>query len=109
MKPLRLKALDLGVPLPGNVQGETAFRAGDDYRCVWKDGQEFTLTTSQAAVIQCLHEHHERGTPDVGQVHLLDRAGVRSKRLTHVFKNNMTAWKTLVATGDRKGTYRLDI
>ncbi len=106
---LRFEATKRGISLPRSIQGETAFRAGDDYRCVWKDGQEFTLTTSQAAVIRCLHAHHENKTPDVSQEYLLDRAGVSSRRIAHVFKNNMTAWKTLVATGDRKGIYRLNI
>jgi len=108
LKAIRLKALDMGIPLRGDDQPATGFRHSDDYRSVWKDGQKFILTTSQAAVIECLHENYENETPDVGQERLIHASGTSATRLQDIFKGSKDAYRALVVS-KRKGTYRLDI
>jgi HEAT repeat protein len=79
---------------------------GDDFRSVNWFGQEYTFTTNQAACVQVLWEHWERGTPEVGLTKILERAGVAVNRLDVVFRDH-PAWGTMIVSGRTKGAYRL--
>ena len=89
--------------------GEHFFKHSRDYRSINKDGQDYTLTTNQAIVIDLLHENYKQGTPDISQTFILDTIGTNTTRLRDVFKDNPEAWNNLVAQGKRKGLYRLNI
>ncbi len=82
----------------------------DDYRSACLNGQNFSFTTTQAAMVQCLAEHAERGTPDVSGETLIERSGSSVSRIDHAFRGKHgkhPAWKTLIVPGSTKGTYRL--
>jgi hypothetical protein len=83
------------------------FVHSEDFRSVDLDGKKLTLTSRQAQVIQILFDEHENGTAEIGQAFILDRLGSGS-RLRDVFKSNIGAWKKLISSGSRKGTFRLN-
>lgn len=84
------------------------FKASDDYRFVVLRGDEFALTPAQARVVQYLHEHQRRGTPEVSEKQILDRLDVYSRRVQYLFKDS-PAWGRLVIRGSTKGTFRLNL
>jgi len=83
------------------------FKHSPDYTSVSIGGQRFTLTPRQAQVIQILHEAHRAGLLDVSSQYILERLGTRSSRLRDTFRSNLEAYRSLIAPGDRNGTYRL--
>jgi hypothetical protein len=85
------------------------FTHSDDYRSVNVRGQNFTLTSRQAQVIQILDENRRNGLPEVGKDYLLEKLETRSSRLRDSFKSNLLAWKVLVKQGTKKGTVRLNV
>lgn len=91
------------------VQTQTKeFAHSPDFRSVTLKGQTFTLTPAQARIIDILYQNYENGTPVVSQAHLLEESDSTSKRLRDIFKDS-SAWKNLVASGEKRGTYRLNI
>jgi hypothetical protein len=107
--------------LPGNSTASTSateaaskppgapFTHSDDYRSVTIRGQNFTLTSQQAHVIQILDESRRNGFPDVGKDYLLEKLETPNTRLRDSFKSDPLAWKALVMTGTKKGTVRLNV
>ncbi len=82
------------------------FRHGPDYReCTW-NGERFTFTTTQAAIVQVLWEERDKGTLELGQPLLLEKAGAESQQLKDVFKNH-PAWKKMIVRGSRTGLFKL--
>ncbi|MBN2226824.1 MAG: hypothetical protein JW763_05625 [candidate division Zixibacteria bacterium] len=104
--------LNLTYPKQDVNSGElTWFYHTPDYRCVKKGDQEFTLTPRQAHVIQILHDSHMSGTPDISKDYIINEvAGSESnyKKLSELFRDK-DAYKALITSGKRKGTYRLNI
>ena len=84
------------------------FTHSPDYRSVRFKAKLFTLTTSQAAVVQTLDENMLNGTPDVSGEGLIEVADSSGSRLRDIFKANKEAWKALITKGTRKGTYRIN-
>ncbi|MBI5092287.1 MAG: hypothetical protein HZB26_07550 [Candidatus Hydrogenedentes bacterium] len=87
------------------------FSHSDDYRTVALAENLYSLTTKQAAVIQCLHENAQRGVPDVAWETLKTAAGITSNtgaRIRDTFRS-LPNWKTLIVNGRRRGAYRLNI
>lgn len=76
------------------------------FRSVHWFGTDYSFTGQQGAVVQILLEAWEKGTPDVGDATLLEKAGSESKRLKDVFKNH-PAWGTMIVQGETKGTHQL--
>jgi hypothetical protein len=117
------KKLNIDFPLPPllfpgtqeekrSTDGEEkapSFTPSPDFRSVKKGDKRFSLSTSQAAVIETLFEEYQRGTLDISQEHLLERAGSKGNRLRDLFKQNMEAWNNLIMQGKRKGLFRLNI
>jgi hypothetical protein len=95
--------------LPSNAPKSEEFLHSDDYRSVTVRGQNFTLTSRQAHVIQILDENRRNGLPDVGKDYLLEKLETPNSRLRDSFKSNFLAWKVLVKTGTKKGTVRLNV
>jgi len=82
------------------------FRAGPDYRdCTW-NGERYTFTTTQAACVQALWEERDKGTLELSQQLLLEKAGAESGQLKDVFKKH-PAWKKMIVCGSRSGLYKL--
>lgn len=87
-----------------------AIRFGPDGRsCLW--GREyFTFSPKQAAVVACLLEAFQNGTPDVAQETLLERAGSamegKTARLRELFPEH-PAFGTMIVPGKGKGLFRL--
>jgi hypothetical protein len=102
------------LPTLGTSEGEKVikrielFTHSDDYRSVVIRGQNFTLTSRQAQVIQILDENRDNGHPDLSQDYILERLGTANSRLRDTFKTNRDAWKALVRPGSTKGTVRLN-
>ncbi len=84
------------------------FRHSPDFRCVYFNGDTYTLSPRQAAVIEALTEGAERQLPDLSAEYLLDRAGSEAHRLVDLFRHQ-PAWGRLLKPGERRGTYRLAV
>lgn len=96
----------LAVSTAESPNGE--FRAAPGFRSVWWRGEQFTFGSKQAQVVELLFEAHQRGTPDIGQDHILVEVESRAGRLRDLFKNH-PAWNRLIIRGDGKGIFRLNI
>jgi hypothetical protein len=92
-----------------NAPKSEEFTHSEDYRSVTVRGQNFTLTSRQAQVIQILDENRRNGTPEVGKDYLLEKLETPNSRLRDSFKSNLPAWKILVKVGTKKGTFRLNV
>ncbi len=100
-------------------EGETAEAGGeaaqtkqvahsDDFRFVQWFGETYRFTATQAACVRILWENWERGTPEVGETILLEKAGSEGNRLRDVFrKGQHPAWEKLIVPGSTKGSWRL--
>ncbi|MFO0901091.1 MAG: hypothetical protein U0836_27000 [Pirellulales bacterium] len=82
----------------------------DDFRSLRRGGVTFgPFTPAQAAVLRCLYEHAERGSPHVGEDKLLDAIDPeRNHDATplRVLFHGHPAWRRLIVS-DGKGVYRL--
>jgi len=87
----------------------TDFKHSTDFRSVTLNGKLYTLTSKQAQVIEMLYEAYEHGTPELGQAYILEQLGERSTRLRDTFKRNPDAWRALVVSGARRGSFRLNL
>lgn len=92
------------VPAPGRRAKER--RHSEDYRSICWDGEEYTLTHSQAAVVGALWRAWEAGTPELSQAHLLVEADSQAERLRDLFRDS-PLWGTVVVPGSARGTFRL--
>lgn len=79
-----------------------------DFRSINKNGEQFTLTSKQAQVIQILSEAWEQGSISLGQDYIIEKVSpdTSTKRLTDYFKRNPKAWKALIESSG-KGIFRL--
>jgi 7-cyano-7-deazaguanine synthase in queuosine biosynthesis len=84
------------------------FRAAPGFRSVWWRGEQFTFGSKQAQAVELLFEAHQRGTPDIGQDHILVEVESKAGRLRDLFKNH-PAWNRLIIRGEGKGIFRLNI
>jgi hypothetical protein len=77
--------------------------------CVW-GGRKFFFTDMQGNIVRQLWRAFKKGTPDVSQTDLLEKAGSAmadtEARLVKLFKDH-DAWGILIVPGPTKGTYRL--
>jgi hypothetical protein len=109
---------ELGGPNSVNVEasehsktalGEAVkFEHSDDYTWVKIRGKQFTLTPTQASVVQILHESYTRGKPDVSKKSILGKIEHETSRLRDIFKSTRGAWKVLVRS-ERRGVYRINL
>lgn len=88
---------------------EEMFSHSHDFRCVSLGGSQFTLTSSQAQVVEILHKAYRNSTPDVGKDYILEEIGSPSSRLKNLFRSDAEAFKALIRSGKKRGTYRLNI
>jgi hypothetical protein len=95
-------------PSPPTIHPEPAFTHSIDYRSIRINGQTHALTLNQATIIKILHEAHQRGTPWVGKAELLAAVESETSRVQDSFKRS-PLWQTLVISGERKGTYGLNL
>src|SRR5262249_37254519 len=88
------------------TQAEQPARHSHDFRpVVWfRTGHSFT--GNQAACVKILWKAWQNGTPDVGDLKVLETAGTASDRLDLLFRNH-PAWGTMIQKGGTKGTHRL--
>jgi hypothetical protein len=77
------------------------------FHSINKDGVLYTLTTKQAQVYEILWDANEKGASEVGQDYILEMVSPTTTRLRDIFKKNLSAWKELIASGKRKGTFHL--
>lgn len=89
-----------------SATGEAECSHSPDFRSIIWFGKSFTFTSNQAACVKILWENYERGTPDVSGATLLEAADIQQDRFDKVFRDN-NAWRTVIVSGKRKGTYRL--
>lgn len=82
----------------------------EDFHSVKWYGTEHTFTTTQAACVEVLWEAWKKGTPEMSQAKILEKAGSAGRRLRDVFdegpKGMNPAWGKMIAKG-KKGSYRL--
>ncbi len=90
-------------------KNEQVFKHSDDFRSVNLRGEQFTLTPQQAQAVEILHQAYLNDTPDLSQESILDRIGTTSTRLSDTFRSDQKIWKTLIAQGAKRGTFRLNI
>ncbi len=87
-----------------------ANRHGPDFRSVVWNGQPYSFTGAQAAIVAVLWGAFENGTPDVSDESLIRTAGSDAKRLREIFKSGKTlhsAWDSMIVEGATRGTHRL--
>jgi hypothetical protein len=93
---------------PTSAAEQASARHSADFRSVYWYGTQYEFTTSQAACVKILWEHWEQRTPAIGEVTLLERAGLSGNRLRDVFeKGGHPAWGTMIIPGDTKGSFQL--
>jgi len=80
---------------------------GDDFRSVRWAGELYSFTPKQAEAVEILWHHWQRGTPDVGEAHLLTEID-GGRRLVDLFKRS-PAWGSMIVRGERRGTRRLNV
>ena len=90
-----------------NVKSESVFEHSDDFRIVTANGTTHSLTTYQSLALEKLWKATKNHVPELHQAAILEGIGSCSKRLRDIFKSNMTAYRDLIAPGQRKGTFRL--
>ncbi len=104
---------DLKPDLKADVFGKDSgkFKHSGDYCFIVKNGESYSLTKLQAAMIKKLHKEYKNGTPEVNLEHLFEEAGSSSDnpRLKDVFKGDEAALRALIATGSRKGLAKLNL
>jgi hypothetical protein len=108
----RMLTLDCSAIHFGDVTQLTAssevFHHAPDFRSVCLRGREFSLTTNQAKVVECLYQARMNKTPDVGQGYLLETVlDTNQARLRDVFRD-VPDWDMLIVLGKTKGTFRLN-
>lgn len=89
-------------------QAKPGIKHSIDFRSLSVNGQVYSFTPTQAAIVRLLVEAHENGTPDVSGDTLLEHCNSTSSQIKDVFRNN-DAWGTLIVPGVSKGTYRLSL
>jgi hypothetical protein len=88
---------------------QSGFTHSPDFHSVSLSGEQFSLTSKQAQVVQILFEAYQNGTPEVGQAYILEELGSASGRLQDSFRSRKEAWGKLIIPGKTKGTYRLNL
>jgi len=89
---------------------ESGFSHGPDYRHVSLSGNDFSLTTTQAKIIEFLHAQYLAGHPEVSGYYILEQVvDTPSTRLVDIFKKNSTAYKALIRPGKTKGSVCLNV
>lgn len=78
----------------------------DDFRSVTWNGETYSFSASQAAVVKVLWEHYYRGTPEISSASLFELAGIASERPSVVFRSH-PAFNNMIVRGSTKGTLRL--
>lgn len=86
-------------------------RHSSDFRSVHWFGEDYTFTAEQAAIVKMLWKNWENGTPDIGQLTLLEAVGSAmaensQPRLSKLFQNH-PAYGPMIVPGATKGSFRL--
>lgn len=84
-----------------------AFAHSDDFRSITFRGKTYATTLKQAKIIEALSKARQSGTPELGKARLLEIAEAETSELKAIFKSS-PLWQSLVVSGTRKGTYRLN-
>lgn len=88
-----------------------------DFRSVNWYGVDYEFTPNQAACVKVLWEAFEVGIGSMGELEILDRAGLYTGRLYNVFRNKIkgtcrvephNALNHMIVKGGTSGTYRLN-
>lgn len=90
-----------------STQTRKVFQHSADYRHVWLDGEEFSLTAKQADIVRVLHLRFLDEEPWIHLEELRHEADFESDKLVHIFRRE-PRWKRLIKS-DGRGYYRLDI
>lgn len=85
-----------------------ARRHSGDFRSVVWDGVPYSMTGTQAAIVAILWAEWQAGTPEVSQAALLEGVGSLTARVRELFRGS-PAWGTLIVSGSRKGTLKLNV
>ena len=95
--------------LPGDtvpaIDNATAEHSSD-FRCVAWFGTPHEFTTNQARIVELLWREWERGVPVVSQDWIVEQLNL-SGRLQDSFRGHL-AWNTMIASGETKGSVRLN-
>jgi hypothetical protein len=88
--------------------GDENFRPGPDFRTIFWNGQDYTLTSTQADIVRILYECYLNKTPGVGEQHLLTATGSNATRLRDIFRTRDDIWGKLIIPS-AKGIFRLNL
>jgi hypothetical protein len=119
---LELLTLELALrgenPSPSEVLPKTdtipeddeEFKHSDDFRSIRWMGKEYSLTPQQAQIVQVMYEALVGGTPEISNVHILDRLGNPTSRLRDSFRRtDLWGDGKLIIPGKKRGLYRLNL
>ena len=104
---------------PDRSDGEVDFENGcskylpglrwsKDLRSLFWNEEEYSLTASQAAILEVLIKASITGVRDVSSSYILEESGCSKSRVPDILKRSVL-WKTLVVQGGTKGTLRLNL
>jgi hypothetical protein len=99
--------LCLQLPLPALLQRLAPCSHGPDFCTIRWNGQRYTFTATQRAIVRQLWAAWESGNSDMGQEALLAGAESESDSIADLFRGKHPAWGVVIIQGDLKGTYRL--
>ena len=92
---------------PAEERPETTFAHSASYDWVRLGDEEFTLTPTQARVVQNLHRAHEAGIPTIGTRDALAGVDSNATRMSEVFRNSNVIGRLIVV--EKRGRYRLEL
>ena len=98
---------------PGEWSLGEEFMHSDDYRTIACRSRVYYPTSQQAIVLRILHEHFEKGTPEISQHSILNTLDEESEtsvnRLKDYFRRDLDIWNDLIKKGHRKDTFCLNL
>ena len=93
---------------PDVLPDDEAFRASEDYRCVWRNGTQLKpLTPMQAEIVRILDETRIAGSPVMTHASILSKMKSPPTRLSDIFRKSDPRSVLIERVG--KDTYRLSI
>ncbi|MGA7637525.1 MAG: hypothetical protein WCB00_11385 [Candidatus Acidiferrales bacterium] len=86
------------------------FEHSGDYRSIWWNGKDHSLTYRQALVVQLLYEAYLAGTPGLSGAYILEKLEATTSRLRDSFRRSDLWGKgKLIIPGTKRGLYCLNL
>lgn len=88
------------------AEPKTSNTHSPDFASINWRGAVYKFTKTQRIVVKELWEAFERGTPELSQEYLLEKAESNSTKLADLFQTN-PAWGSVIVPGESRGSFQL--